>query len=256
MRILLKLQPLQNTPLSVPREYIRNFIYSTIKDTEYGWMHDARYKHFCFSNFFPFTKDNTLHKGNIYKLLLSSPFEKLVKNVYQKAALDGEFRFGKLRFNLVSFHYIQTPLRVEHIITATPIIIRLPKHLFEKYFIDSPKEYEFWTDEMFLNAFMEPLIKNGVRRFNHYLQSIRSEENEMDESSLPLDLIKTIKYKKCVLGWDKHFRGTLWEFIINEKWQRSEFIKYLFEAGFGERNASSGSGFVNFPSIKRKSTEI
>jgi CRISPR-associated endoribonuclease Cas6 len=246
MRILLNLEPNQNTDILLPREYIRNFIYSALKDTEYDNVHNDEYKHFCYSNFFPFEPNQKLlKKAQTYNLLISSPDEKLVKLISKKVIDRDGLRLGQDIFKVKGMKFIKAPSKIDNLITATPIVIRIPSKYFEEYGIKSEENYEFWTDEIFLNAFLEALIKNGVRRYNHFCRFSSESERLVDEENLPLDLFKKFKFKKPIYAWDKHFMGTLWEFEVAEKYQAGDLIKYLYDAGLGERNASSGSGFVN-----------
>lgn len=243
MRFLTK----QKVPLKFPRAYIRNFIYKSIKDTEFDWIHDAKaYKHFCFSNFFPFdSSKNYLEENQSYNLIISSPIKQILKYISLKLIRDEKLILGSYQFHIQELKFLNELDLINYIITATPIIVRIPKSLFEKYNISSKKVYEFWDQSKYLNIFLEAVIKNGVRRFNNYIAITKRSLKKLDETNLPLEIFQKLKFKKTVYGWDKHFIGTLWEFEVNPKWQRSAFIKYLYDSGLGERNASSGSGFVN-----------
>jgi len=247
LRILIKVKPSQEIPLNISRSYIRNLIYSSIKNTEFDWMHESKYKHFCFSNFFPFDDSiNYLENNRTYNLLISSPIEKLIKIVAKKTIELDILTLGKYTLRVQELKYIKTPYIIDKVITATPIVIRLPEKLYKKYDIKSKRNCEFWTNEIFLNAFIESLIKNSIKRYSHYLLNTKfGIKSNYNEEKPPLNIIRSMKFKKIVFGWDKHFRGTMWEFIIDRKWQKSSLAKYLYESGLGERNASSGSGFIN-----------
>jgi len=248
MRVLIEFITKDKVILNLPREYIRNFIYSSIKQSKFSGMHNARaYKDFCFSNFFPFEPSKKyLERNKIYKFIISSPFEEIINLISKKIIEDNNIiKVGKYKLQVESLKFLKSLSKIEHVVTATPTIIRIPKSLFKKYQINSKRIYEFWDKDKYLNVFIEAVIKNSVRRFNNFVEISGRKCKKLNEKNLPTDLFNKLKFKKVIYSWDKYFIGTLWEFWISYKWQKSPFIRYLYDSGLGERNASSGSGFLN-----------
>ncbi len=246
MRLIIDVRPQKRLSMKYPREYIRNFIYSALKNTDFNKVHDERYKHFNYSNIFPYTRGMDYYKpSKIYKIIFSTPNEKLLKLISQKL-IEKQLIIGNVKLEVKNMKFLNPLSKIEKVVTATPIVVRIPQHLYEDYDIKSNKEYVFWKEDEFLNTFYEAILKNGIRRFNHYKQKQNNiTDTVLSEENLPTELFKSFKFKKIVYGWDKHFTGSMWEFTINKKWSKSQFIKYLYDTGIGERNASSGSGFIN-----------
>jgi len=248
MRVLIEFSTKDKVPLKLPREYIRNFIYSSIKKSKFSSMHDARaYKDFCFSNFFPFRQsEKYIERNKRYKFIISSPFEEIISLISKKILNDNNIiKVGRYKLQIESLKFLKSLLKIEHVVTATPVVIRIPRGLFKKYQIESERIYEFWDKDKYLNIFIEAVIKNSLRRFNNFIEISGKKYKKLNEKNLPTDLFNKLKFKKVIYSWDKHFIGTLWEFWISYKWQRSPLIRYLYDSGLGERNASSGSGFLN-----------
>src|SRR5690606_32157416 len=111
-----------------------------------------------------------------------------------------------------------------------------------KYGINSDKKYIFWKETEVLNSFLDLLTKNLIKRYKDF--KVESKflgfKNRYENYSNDLRIFSTLKYKKTVYGWDKHNDGTMWEFGIAEQYKDSDIVRYMFEAGLGERNASSG----------------
>lgn len=235
------------------REYIRNFIYKSLQESKFNFFHDKlKYKHFCFSNAFPFDKEGYL--TGAFKLIISSPYEELIMTTKNYLETNGKAKFGNIEFEVENISTLSTPANIQKVTTATPVIVRLPATLYDKYNIhDDAKTYKFWEEKEVLNAFIDLLQNNSQRKFADYKQEIKTlfplkkdlitklEKENYSTTSL----FSLFKYKKTIYGWDKHNIGTMWEFHINPNLNKTEYIKFLYEVGLGERNASSGSGFLN-----------
>ncbi len=245
MRLIVDVRPQKDLSIKYPREYIRNFIYSALKNTEFNNIHDDRYKHFNYSNIFPYTDGMKQYlTSKTYKIIFSSPNENLLKLVSKKLIENGLI-IGDTKLEVKNMKFLNPLKEVKHIITATPVVVRIPEQLYKEYDIESDKEYVFWKKNEFLTTFYDAILKNATRRFNHYIDQNSLKTKKITENKLPTNLFKSFKFRKMVYGWDKHFTGTMWEFTVNQKWQNSKLIKYLYDTGIGERNASSGSGFIN-----------
>lgn len=242
---------LKNTEKIKPieREYIRNFIYNCLRNTRWSFYHDKRrYIHFSFSNLFPFDSKTGEINSN-FNLIISSPYGELIEIVKNKLDNEKTIVLGRRSFQVSKLALINTPKNVDKVITATPIITRAPQVRYQEYGIESDKEYVFWEESKVLNAFLDLLIKNLRSRYEDF--KIESQflgfKTKYEDYPDNLRLFSTLKYKKTVYKWDKHNIGTMWEFGIAEQYKNSDIVRYMFEAGLGERNASSGSGFLNIP---------
>jgi len=231
---------------SIEREYIRNFIYKSLQNTKWSFYHDKpKYKHFCFSNLFPFNKDGKIDAD--FNLIISSPYDDLIWTIQKLLVEERILKLGDNNFEILKTRLCKTPLNISTIITATPIIERISEKKFKKYGIQSQKDYAYWTEGEILNAFIDSVSNNLLLRYKNFSTESEVLGFKAKYNSYPDDLriFSTLKYKKTVYAWDKHNVGTMWEFGISNKYTNSDIVHYLYETGLGERNASSGSGFVN-----------
>ncbi|MEI7604062.1 MAG: CRISPR-associated endoribonuclease Cas6 [bacterium] len=245
MRLVLTLHT--DTTTIILREYIRNFIYDTIRTSKWNFYHDKpKYKHINYSNLFPFDKSGNL--GSEFTLIISSPYDDLILHIEKN--IGTEISLGNNKIQVLKRKILPNLTKIQKVQTATPMIARLPIHLYEKYRIDSKKESTFWTEKEVFNAFVDLVQQNTLRKFEDFKQESKmlGYRFKLENYELPLNIFSYYKYKKTVYGWDKHFKGTMWEFGINEEYQSSDIVKFLYNDGIGERNISSGSGFLNIVS--------
>jgi CRISPR-associated endoribonuclease Cas6 len=129
--------------------HLQGFIYSLLENSKYHYIHDKEgYKFFCFSNIFPIT--NILEKNNIYNLLLSSPNNEIVKNIYEELKrlqkLATEINIGHMKFwiNFIDIVAAEPPNGSPFsLITGTPIIIRIPREKYSIYGINPKHNYDY-----------------------------------------------------------------------------------------------------------------
>lgn len=78
MKMLLRLEAIKNCEYDLKYFHkLQGFVYSLLKETEYGTLHDKKgYKFFCFSNIFPI---GDIKSGDIRNLLISSPDNLFIK---------------------------------------------------------------------------------------------------------------------------------------------------------------------------------
>ncbi|MEA2075283.1 MAG: hypothetical protein U9O85_06070 [Euryarchaeota archaeon] len=114
---------------------LQGFVYELLRDAKFGMLHDKEgYKFFCFSNLFPI-KD--MEEGEISKLLIASPNEKLIASLEAPlrdfSAGNRRINVGEMSFEVVKFKKLGIKLKSRdlRVITATPIIIRIPERNYE-----------------------------------------------------------------------------------------------------------------------------
>ena len=250
MRLIIKIK---NTEVieHIEREYIRNSIYQCLESSIWSFYHDKpKYKHFCYSNLFPFDSKTGLINSD-FSLIISSPYGQLIETIQKKLGNEMMLKLGDKNFEILKMRSIKLPQNIDKIISATPIIVRLPQNLFDKYNVHSQNNYEFWKETEVLNAFLDLVMKNLLLRYKNFVMEseVLGFKTKYKSFADDLRLFSTLKFKKVVYAWDKHFTGTMWEFGIAEDLKDSDIVKYLYEAGLGERNASSGSGFLNLINV-------
>jgi CRISPR-associated endoribonuclease Cas6 len=255
MRLLIELVAVGNC-LYDSKYYnkLQGLIYSLLKDTPYSILHNKKgYKFFCFSNIFPIPKEGQNRKifeGERKRLLISSPDKLFIKfleeKLQEKLDKKEEINIGDMLFRLTSIKKFEIQLRNPvKLISATPIIIRIPERNYEKYKI--PEEYRkrryvFWRVPYPHDAFVKQLEENLIKKYNEFYKT---------NFSISERIFKMFRYKKQVIArFDLHGKeqmvvGSIWEFTfpyLSEK--EKKLLKFGIDCGFGERN-SLGFGFIN-----------
>jgi len=244
MRLLLELSSQCNSAYE-PSYYtkLQGFVYNLFRKSPYRVLHDKKgYKFFCFSNIFPI---GDFKEGDKRHLLISSPDIGFIRTLQENLAdLKEDIHIGDLSFKVESVRLLQPKLRNNtRLITATPIILRIPKANYEKYGIKSDKEYVFWQPEYSFEAFIKQLEENIFKKYNEFYGQ------KIDE----FPIFEIFNFKKSTVshvildGREYRFFGSIWEFIFNGlKYDRKrmEILEFAIDCGFGERN-TFGFGFVN-----------
>ncbi|MEM7819467.1 MAG: CRISPR-associated endoribonuclease Cas6 [Candidatus Aenigmatarchaeota archaeon] len=224
---------------------LQGFIYSLLKETKYNILHDKKgYKFFCFSNIFPI---GDMKAGDMRNLLISSPdilFIKFLEDKLKKLANDNKLiNIGEMSFKIEEISLLKTRLgRDCRIISATPIIIRIPERNYEKYGIEEKKKrYVYWRPEYAFEAFVKQLEENLFKKYNEFYKT--------DVGEFPI--FEQFKYKKSIVshviidGKEYKMIGSIWEFIFSYlSKQQKKILEFGIDCGFGERN-SLGFGFMN-----------
>jgi CRISPR-associated endoribonuclease Cas6 len=124
-------------------------------------------------------------------------------------------------------------------IAMTPIIVRIPRTLYEAYNLDlkHPYEYVFWRQNYPLELFLKQIESNLEKKFINYY----NKEPEQKLKFSKLIFKKQISKKLGIRGMVQTIIATFWEFWLDET---NELATFGLDAGFGERN-SLGFGFLN-----------
>ncbi|MEM5855769.1 MAG: CRISPR-associated endoribonuclease Cas6 [Candidatus Aenigmatarchaeota archaeon] len=246
MRILLKLEAEKNSEYDLKYFHkLQGFIYTLLKGTEYGILHDKHgYKFFCFSNIFPIGDIKTGDKRN---LLISSPdhlFIKFLKDKLEELKSEKKIvNIGEMLFKVEEVSLLKFKLKKScKIISATPIVIRIPEKNYEKYGIEEKKKrYVYWRPIYSFEAFLNQLEGNLFKKYNEF--------NKTKIEEFPL--FEKFKFKKStcnhiiISGKEQKVIGSMWEFIFSHLTkEQKKILEFGIDCGFGERN-SMGFGFIN-----------
>lgn len=248
MRLLLKLESTKNCIYDHKYFHkLQGFVYNLLKETDYKVLHDKKdYKFFCFSNIFPI---GDIKEGDNRNLLISSPDKVLIKFLEEKLNeqinKQKTINIGEMQFNLKEISKINVKLKKScRIISATPIVIRIPEKNYDEYQIPNEfrkKRYVYWRPEFCFEAFLKQLEENLFKKYNYFY---KSEIN-------PFPVFEQLKFKKQVCnhviieGKEYKIIGSIWEFnfnFLNPK--QKKILEFGIECGLGERN-SLGFGFIN-----------
>lgn len=253
MRILLKLQSTKNCDYDLSYfTKLQGFVYNLLKNSDYRILHEkSGYKFFCFSNIFPVGE---LKIGDERNLLISSPDKFLIKTLEEKfkEIIDSKklINIGELQFKINEISIIKPKLKRKcKLVSATPIVIRIPEKNYERYNIPEKfrkKRYVYWRPHYSFEAFAKQLEENLIKKYN-----------EFHKNKFEIERIFEIyKFRKSVVnhiiikGREQMIVGSLWEFLfthLNKK--QKKILNFGVDCGFGERN-SLGFGFINIKNFK------
>ncbi len=244
MRLLLELTSSCNAVYDLSYyNKVQGFIYKLIKDTPYNILHDKKgYKFFCFSNIFPI---GDFKMGDRRRLLISSPDTFFIKLLEDKLKqYSGQINIGDLSFSIEAVKVIQPKITNNlRLITATPIILRIPKKNYEKYGIKSDKEYIYWQPDYPFETFIKQLEENIIKKYKEFYK------NDIQE----FPIFEQFVFKKSTVshvfidGQEYRFFGSIWEFKFNGlkyNKEKEDVLRFAIDCGLGERN-TFGFGFVN-----------
>ena len=242
LRLILELRSSTNVLLNF--EYyskVQGFVYSILRNTSFHYLHDKiGYKFFSFSNIFKI-KNNT--DNNLFCLLISSPSSKLIREIgyYLQNIKDYHIpiEIGNI-FELDSFRILDANLSFPlKLITASPIIIRIPAKRFSK---DSDNQYPYriiyWRSSHSIDLFIEHLESNLKKKYYEFCS------HKINERLFEQFTFKKQVSTRILIG-DRSIPiiGSLWEFCFF-KHIKQDFQLFALDCGLGERN-SMGFGFVN-----------
>ena len=229
---------------------LQGFIYSLLKETPYSILHDKKmYKFFCFSNIFPLPKDYKVKEGEEKQLLISSPDKVFIKILAEKIKEKGEDRevihIGEMEFLINKVKILKPRLRKDsRLISATPLIIRIPEKNYEKYGIPSrfrKRRYVYWRPSYSFEAFVKQLEENLIKKYNEFYRR----EFKIDRIFEMFKYVKSTVNHVIIDGKEVRMVGSIWEFIFSYLTkEQKEILEFGVDAGFGERN-SLGFGFMN-----------
>jgi len=174
MRLLLRLQS-KNDQKDVSLEYhkLQGFVYNLLMESGFPLIHDKKgYKPFSFSNIFPFGDMKT---GDIRYFILASPGNSIIENVeeFLQKRDKKPVHIGDCAFNLESWKIIKNilPKGTVRISTATPILLRIPEHNYDRYEIPAEERrvrYVYWRPQISFEAFIKQLTENLIKKYNHF----------------------------------------------------------------------------------------
>ncbi|MEM3713662.1 MAG: CRISPR-associated endoribonuclease Cas6 [Nitrososphaeria archaeon] len=261
MRLLLDLLSACDQRYQLDYHYsIQSFIYNLLKDSSLEYLHSKKgYKFFCFSNIFPYTPN--ISKGDVKQLLISSPSTRFINHISFKLKdyrNNKVLRLGKMKFILKNITSVEQQLQERNgslrLISATPIVIRIPKIKYDEYNISPPHPYEYvyWRKGHPFKLFIEQLEDNLYKKYEEFTRMSPAREQLIDVAELK----KQVSKKISIHGTKHILIGTLWEFIIFKPSLNKELLKLLqfgLDCGFGERN-SLGFGFINI--LRQKTYKV
>lgn len=243
MRIHITLIPLQLTPQPLNHHHIQGAIYSIFKSTGNKDIHTSpRYKFFCFSNLFPFIAGVPFSPGKPLHFFISSPNSELIHDLHNFFSFKPELSIGDYVFKTHSSKIIRSQLPLEGtLIAGTPIVCSIPKKLYTKYGIQSERELIYWTNQFSLNAFVDLVTHNLVRKYNRFYDT-QIDEDMILFRKFKFNAFAVIPYKKGEVA------ASYWELPLDiTNSVTKDILQFGLDCGFGEKN-SAGFGFMN---IKR-----
>jgi len=245
MRLLVKLK-CQNNYVYDKRYYhkLQGFLYNILKDSEYQQLHDKKgYKFFSFSNIFPIENNRY---GTTKNLIIASPNEKFIDVLKQRfeelKSNDKTINIGEMLFKVYGLTVFKSRIRNNsRLISATPIIVRIPSYMFGSYGIESNKRYVYWRKEYSFECFVKQLNENLIKKYNEFHNSDVKDVFLFEQFVFK----KTTANHVVVDGKEYKFIGSVWEFIFSYlDREQKRILQFGIDTGFGERN-SFGFGFVN-----------
>ena len=219
------------------------FVYNLLKESPFKELHDQKsYKFFCFSNLFPVSD---IKKGEIRNFIISSPSKIFIKILSKKLNELDDVHIGDYSFRIKEFFLFQIKLRKNcKLISATPIIIRIPESKYNEYEIPEElrkRRYVYWRLGIDFSPFVKQLEANLFKKYNNFYKTKIKEFPIFEQFRFikPSANILTIK------GTDYSIVGSLWEFSFSHLTkEQKEILEFGIDCGFGERN-TYGLGFVN-----------
>ena len=242
MRVFITLESLKD--YAYDREYyhkLQGFAYGLLRHTPYAYLHDAADRRipFCFSNIFPIKESCA---GARKHLILSSPHPGLVEAFHTALAGMDEMHIGEMSFRIRDVKTLRPQLRRGmKLITATPILLRIPDYNYERYGIESERPYEYWRPQYPFEVFVKQLEENLYKKYKSVLGEDIDEVPLFDQFAFKGMTTVNLVFN----GRTFHMPATYWEFPITHMTKkRRALLRFALDAGLGERN-SFGLGFVN-----------
>jgi CRISPR-associated endoribonuclease Cas6 len=229
--------------------YVQAFIYDLLKDSFFDSLHLKRgYKFFCFSNIFPI---GDLKYGDLRKIVVSSPSRDLLDVLNEKVQNLEEVKIGSFIFEFLKTKKINLRMdsNIVNLITATPIIIRIPvaKASDSGVEVKPGYRYVFWRFGMPFQIFFDQLKVNLIKKYSQYYGKPLSEDALylFSTEKIAFTSLKEVSTKIYYKTGPQTVIGTTWKFTFkNLNKEEKSFLNFSVETGFGEMN-SQGFGFMN-----------
>lgn len=197
--------------------YVQSFFYNLIKNTEFSHLHDFKgtsspahaITPFCFSNIFPY---GDMNEGDIKNIIISSPNEKFIFLLHDRMkSINTPIHLGGMEFHAINSKIFR--VNISHPLTiasVTPIIIRIPRSVYQDYNLDLryPYEYIFWRQSYPLELFLNQLETNLKRKFVNYRKC--SMESSVRFSKFVFK--RQISRKMIIRGMAQTIIATYWKF--------------------------------------------
>ena len=236
---------------------VQRFIYSVLGDLSppFRDLHDKKgYKFFCFSNIFA-------GQDQMFNLIVSSPNDKFIEEISNRLSqliethspiLIGETQFELPKLMVFSHKNLVFPLKI---ITATPIIIRIPQQKATAALEANSMSYRevYWRDNYPISLFIEGIESNLDKKYRDY-STLGIKKNINDSLFAEYKFKKQVSTKIHMHDTDVIVIGSLWEIGFSNDIDESVQM-FALDCGLGERN-SLGFGFVNELSTKQQTCHI
>lgn len=227
---------------------LQGWIYELLRVSGFGTVHDKEgYKFICFSNLFPI---RDMPAGARANLLIASPNKAMIASLEGTlraiAASETRIHIGEMSFDLLDLTRLDTQLegRTLRVMTATPVIIRIPERNYDRYGIpesERKRRYVYWRPKYPFDAFLKQLSENLIKKYNEF------HGTDIDTPDLFEQFVfrRPTATKVVIDGREYVLVGSMWEFIWSSlTGQQRTLLTFGLDAGFGERS-SLGFGFVN-----------
>lgn len=218
---------------SFNKHYIQSLIYSRLNSQGNSEYHNGnRFRFFTFSDIFP---SGSMKKGDVKRLIISSPDDRLIGLLAKSFAEDNEIYIGKGKFSLRSVKITRLNPYQRVFISGSPVVIyKDNKHnvLFSLRDGDS------------ISFFIQRLKENAIKK---YTQFTGKTPRFMDTPIFDfIKLKKEVSIKINHRGGDFYLIGSVWEKLGIEQGRRidMDFYRFIMDCGVGEKN-SLGFGFIN-----------
>ena len=212
----------------VNKHAVQGLIYRFLQNTEFANLHDRFVsKNFCFSDWLK-TK-----KSGVYRLIISSPNEKLIR-VLEKAARKESGRLLFKGYVLIRTKTLRLtpklPLR-----SGSPIVLVREKN-------PQPIYHSFRDRTITLTEFDEIIKRGAVARYRATMgeSDFVTEEPLFSELQLEREIAVPVKMR----GRSFPIIGSKWKtLVLNQDNSLRKFMEWLIDAGMGQKT-SLGFGFL------------
>ena len=215
------------------KHYLQSLIYSRINEEGNENFHVGnRFRFFSFSDFFP---SGNAKKGDIKKVIISSPDQNMIGLLAKSFTENCELYLGPHSFSVVSIKTMRFNFPSRNFISGSPIVL---------YTDNNKNRFFSLKDGDAISFFMERIKDNAIKKYKQF-----TGKTPMFIDGPLFDIIKLKKEVSVKInhrGGDFFIIGSLWEKlgIYDGKKIDYNFYRFIMECGIGEKN-SLGFGFLN-----------
>jgi CRISPR-associated endoribonuclease Cas6 len=190
-----------------------------------------------------------MKSGDTRNLIISSPdnlFIKLIRDKLEELSDANKLvSIGEMLFKIKKVSLIKIRLEKNcRLVSATPIVIRIPEKNYEKYNIPvefRKKRYVYWRPCYSFEAFVKQLEENLIKKYNEFYKT----NFEIERIFEMFKFVKSIANHVVINGREQMIIGSIWEFWFSYlSKEQKKILRFGIDCGFGERN-SLGFGFIN-----------